>query len=86
MELLQGLGLERGGGTVVGLMSQIVLDTVEADAAGSALVIVCEGQSRKKTAAVSAHLCPTRSFAEVYGAISLWTGRFCPIRRHVWLQ
>lgn len=40
MKLLQGVGLERRGGAVVGFMGQVVLDAVEADAARRALVVV----------------------------------------------
>lgn len=54
VKLFQGVGLEGGGRAIVGFMSQVVLNAVEADTAGGALVIVSKRQGRENTATATA--------------------------------
>lgn len=71
MELLQGVWLEGGGGTIVGFMSQVVLNAVEADTASGTLVVISEWQGRKNTAVtVPWSLFKTGPLAQVNRAIS----------------
>lgn len=79
MKLLQGVGLEGGGGAIVGFMSQVVLNAVEADTAGGALVVVGKRQGREDTAtAVPRSLSQTGPLAEVNRAISFGAGAARP--------
>lgn len=80
MKLLQSVGLEGGGRAVVCFMSQVVLNTVETDAAGCALVVVGERQGWENAAAAAAaaaavpwSLSETGPLAQVDWAISFGT-------------
>lgn len=75
MKLFQGVGLKGCGRAIVCFMCQVVLNAVEADTAGSALVVVGKRQGREDTtAAVPRNLSQTGPLAEVNRAITFRTG------------
>lgn len=87
VKLLQGMGLEGGSRAIVGFMSQVVLNAVEADTAGGALVVVCKGQGRENTAAAMTwYLSQTGPLAEVNRAVSFRAGAACPAGRNLLLH
>lgn len=87
VKLLQGVGLKGGGRAIVCFMSQVVLNAVEADTAGGALVVVTKRQGRENTAtAVPWDLSQTGSLAEVNRAISFWTRTTCTAGRNFLLH
>lgn len=86
LKLLQGVRLQGGGGAVVGFVSQVVFDAVEADAAGRAFVVVAERQRRKKAAAAAAAAVARRlpqagPLAQVDRAVAFRAGASCPAGR-----
>lgn len=87
MKLLQGVWLEGGGRTIVRFMSQVVLNAVEADTAGGALVVVTKRQGRENTAtAVPRNLSQAGPLAQVNWALSLRTGVACCTGRNFLLH
>lgn len=81
------MGLEGGGRAIVGFMSQVVLNAVEADTAGGALVVVSKRQGRENTAtAVPWNITQTGPLAQVNRAISFRAGASCPTGRNFLLH
>lgn len=83
MKLFQGVGLKGGGRAIVCFVSKIILNAVEADTAGSALVVITKRQGRKNTAtALLWNLSETRPLAQVNWAISFGAGAACSAGRN----